>query len=267
MSCPSWLQHPLKGLLLDIYGVLINSTDAGPKLIDGSLDAVQRLKSASIPLRFCTNESQLSQEKVVERLRSLGFPVEAHEVFSPIPAVKNILHKRNLRPYTILHDNARDVFNEFDHANPNCVVIGDAGKNFTYDALNEAFHVLMNHPVLITMGYGKFYKENDQLVLDVGAFSKALEFSCNVTPTIVGKPSEDYFKTALNDMGVTPSEGMMIGDDIVGDVGGAQNCGMRGVQVRTGKYRSTDEPHLTVKPDGYVDNLKEAVDLILKYQH
>jgi phospholysine phosphohistidine inorganic pyrophosphate phosphatase len=29
----------------------------------------------------------------------------------------------------------------------------------------------------------------------------------------------------------------MIGDDIMSDVGGAQACGMRGVQVRTGKYR------------------------------
>ena len=30
----------------------------------------------------------------------------------------------------------------------------------------------------------------------------------------------------------------MIGDDIVGDVGGAQKCGMRALQVRTGKFRS-----------------------------
>lgn len=30
----------------------------------------------------------------------------------------------------------------------------------------------------------------------------------------------------------------MIGDDIVNDVGGAQHCGMRALQVRTGKYRS-----------------------------
>lgn len=29
----------------------------------------------------------------------------------------------------------------------------------------------------------------------------------------------------------------MIGDDIISDVGGAQACGIRGVQVRTGKYR------------------------------
>lgn len=30
---------------------------------------------------------------------------------------------------------------------------------------------------------------------------------------------------------------LMIGDDLVNDVGGAQHCGIRGVQVRTGKYR------------------------------
>lgn len=29
----------------------------------------------------------------------------------------------------------------------------------------------------------------------------------------------------------------MVGDDIVSDVGGAQACGIRGIQVRTGKYR------------------------------
>jgi len=31
----------------------------------------------------------------------------------------------------------------------------------------------------------------------------------------------------------------MVGDDIVSDIGGAQACGIRGIQVRTGKYRFT----------------------------
>ena len=30
---------------------------------------------------------------------------------------------------------------------------------------------------------------------------------------------------------------IMIGDDVVSDVGGAQSCGLAGVLVRTGKYR------------------------------
>lgn len=34
------------------------------------------------------------------------------------------------------------------------------------------------------------------------------------------------------------TQALMIGDDLVNDVGGAQHCGIKGVQVRTGKYRS-----------------------------
>ena len=55
----------------------------------------------------------------------------------------------------------------------------------------------------------------------------------------------------------------MVGDDIVSDVGGGQAAGIRGVQVRTGKFRPTDENHPIVKPDLIVDNLKGLVDILL----
>ncbi len=32
-------------------------------------------------------------------------------------------------------------------------------------------------------------------------------------------------------------QALMVGDDVVNDIGGAQACGLKGVQVRTGKYR------------------------------
>lgn len=39
-----------------------------------------------------------------------------------------------------------------------------------------------------------------------------------------------------------PGQALMIGDDLVNDVGGAQRCGIKGVQVRTGKYRLVNVP-------------------------
>ncbi|XP_041125354.1 phospholysine phosphohistidine inorganic pyrophosphate phosphatase-like [Polyodon spathula] len=60
-------------------------------------------------------------------------------------------------------------------------------------------------------------------------------------------------------------QAIMIGDDLVNDVGGAQQCRMKALQVRMGKYRPSDEKHPTVKADGYVNNLAEAVDRILKH--
>lgn len=264
-SKPRWLQSLVKGVLLDITGVLYNTSSDGTHVITGSLQAIQRLKDSSIPVRLCTNESQLSREKISERLTSLGFPVKLEEVFSPIPAAKKILRQQNQRPYLIVHKNAVDAFNDIVQENPNCVLIGDAGDNFSYENLDKAFRVLQKTPVLYTMGYGKFYKENDVLVLDVGPYSKLLEFATGVTPVIIGKPSTDYFNVAVKDMGLNPSEVVMVGDDIIGDVKGAMDCGIRGIQVRTGKYRACDEPHPSVTPDAYVDNLAQAVDMIIQH--
>lgn len=55
----------------------------------------------------------------------------------------------------------------------------------------------------------------------------------------------------------------MIGDDVESDVGGAQACGLRGVLVKTGKFRPGDECHPTIKPDAVVINLYQAVELVL----
>ena len=149
---------------------------------------------------------------------------------------------------------------------PNCVVMGDATTNFTYEAMNAAFSVLLRHPTLFSMGMGKYYKHGTGLVLDVGCFTKALEYASGVAPVVVGKPSGEYFGAAVRDLGLDGGEVVMVGDDIVSDVGGAQACGLRGIQVRTGKFRAArDEPHAVVKPDGYVDNLKEFVDLLVEF--
>jgi len=42
-------------------------------------------------------------------------------------------------------------------------------------------------------------------------------------------------------VGLLLFQAVMIGDDIVSDIGGAQASGIRGVQVRSGKYRFTIE--------------------------
>jgi phospholysine phosphohistidine inorganic pyrophosphate phosphatase len=42
---------------------------------------------------------------------------------------------------------------------------------------------------------------------------------------------------------------VMVGDDIEADIGGAQNAGLRAIQVETGKYTPRDRQHPTVRPD------------------
>ncbi|XP_043912538.1 phospholysine phosphohistidine inorganic pyrophosphate phosphatase [Protopterus annectens] len=263
-----WLDSvkSVKGILLDVCGVLYDCGGDGI-VIPGSVEAVTRIKKAGLKLRFCTNESQATREKFITKLNLVGYDISAEEIFAPGPAVCQILKERGLRPHLLVHDGLLPEFEQIDQSNPNCVVIGDAADNFSYENLNNAFRHLieMEKPVLISLGKGRYYKERDGLNLDVGVYMKALEYACDIQGEVVGKPAKAFFMAALADMGVEPHEALMIGDDIVNDVGGAQQCGMKALQVRTGKYRPCDECHPEVKADGYVNNLAEAVTLILEH--
>ncbi|XP_034787544.1 phospholysine phosphohistidine inorganic pyrophosphate phosphatase isoform X2 [Pan paniscus] len=194
----------VRGVLLDISGVLYDSGAGGGTAIAGSVEAVARLKRSRLKVRFCTNESQKSRAELVGQLRRLGFDISEGEVTSPAPAACQILKERGLRPYLLIHDGVRSEFDQIDTSNPNCVVIADAGESFSYQNMNNAFQVLMEleKPVLISLGKGRYYKETSGLMLDVGPYMKALEYACGIKAEVVGKPSPEFFKSALQAIGV-----------------------------------------------------------------
>ncbi|XP_051959343.1 LOW QUALITY PROTEIN: phospholysine phosphohistidine inorganic pyrophosphate phosphatase [Xyrauchen texanus] len=255
----------VKGVILDMCGVLYDSGEGGGHPIHGSVQAVKRLMDSGLIVRFCTNETQNTREKFVQKLQRMGFDINVSHVFSPAPALIHILRERGLKPHLLVHDDLLPEFDAVDGSSANCVVIGDAAENFSYHNLNEAFRVLigLEKPLLFSLGRGRYYKETDGLKLDVGVFMKALEYACDIEAEVVGKPAPGFFQSVLSDMKLQPHEVVMIGDDLVNDVGGAQFCGMKGVQVRTGKFRPSDDNHPHVKADACADNLAAAVDAIL----
>ena len=63
----------IKGVLLDITGVLVEGTSEGPRAIPGSVEAVENLQKAGIQVRFVTNETQCTRQKLVEKLHRVGY--------------------------------------------------------------------------------------------------------------------------------------------------------------------------------------------------
>ena len=88
--------------------------------------------------------------------------------------------------------------------------------------------------------------------LDAGAFVAGLEYAAGIEATVLGKPSPEYFGAALEAIDADPELTWMVGDDIEGDVVGAQQHGMRTVLVRTGKFRPDELEDSGVIPDGIV---------------
>ena len=94
-------------------------------------------------------------------------------------------------------------------------------------------------------------------MLSTGPFVAALEYATGKKAELMGKPSLEFFQMALKDMGSSPDQAAMIGDDILTDVAGAQKLGMQGILVKTGKYREDLAKSSGVKPDLVLESLAD----------
>lgn len=83
----------------------------------------------------------------------------------------------------------------------------------------------------------------DLLLNDLDYFGISHYFSSLVASCDVGfmKPNPALFRRALDDLGVSPEEALLVGDDPRADVEGALAAGMRAIWVRRPPTR-TDEP-------------------------
>ena len=245
----------IKAILFDLSGVLYN----GDQVIDGAVDAIERVQRSSLAIRFITNTSQKPRQRILSDLRQLGFAINDEQVYTATDIACQWLKENNLRPYCLVHKNIVDEFADLEQHNPAAVLIGDAAEDFTFANLNKAFQLCMDGAVLAGIGYNRYYRKGDELHLDAGPFIRAIEFAADVRARILGKPSETFFQQVLATTGVRAKEAFMIGDDVFGDVQGALDAGLQACLVRTGKYQSGDEDKVQGEFK-VLDSVVEAVE-------
>ncbi|RAH36524.1 TIGR01458 family HAD-type hydrolase [Halomonas sp. SL1] len=227
----------LKAVLLDISGVLHEDGRALP----GAVEAVARLQARELALRFVTNTSRKTSERVHAELRELGFAVAPEQVFTAPAAIRAHLLAHELRPYLLIHPDLEPEFAGLDTADPDAVVLGDAAERLDYRHLDAAFGLLQRGAPLLTVGTNRYFRQGGELHLDAGPFVRALEYAAEIEATVLGKPAAGFFRAVLEDAGVEPHEALMVGDDVECDVAAALELGLEACLVRSGKYRDGDE--------------------------
>jgi HAD superfamily hydrolase (TIGR01458 family) len=249
----------ITGVLLDLGGVVF----VGDEPIPGALDAIGRLRSNGIAVRFITNTTRLSLPQLLEKLRGLGVAATAEELFMPAIAARRYMRERNLTPHLLVHPNLIEDFAPLSRG-IGAVVVGDAGESFTYANLNSAYRLLNAGAEFLALANNRSFRDFDgELSLDAGPFVTALEYATSRTATLLGKPSARFFREALASMGRSALEVAMIGDDVEADVAGAMAIGLAGILVRTGKYAAGDELKIRPPPTGVVADLSAAASWVL----
>lgn len=200
-----------------------------------------------------------------KKINALGFSISADFVISA-PQATLLYLKGQHDPVCrlLLAEDIKKDFKEFCQSNKSAdyIVIGDIGDTWSYPLLNEVFNCLMNSAKLIAIHKNRFCQTEHGLQMNIGGFIDGLEYESSVKAMIIGKPSPDFFRVALHDMGLEPDEIAIVEDDIDVDVGGGQQAGLKGMLVKTGKYRQRYAEASAVKPGFTLDSIADLPELL-----
>lgn len=253
----------IDGVLLDIDGVLSISWRPLP----GAVETLDLLRSKGIPFGLITNTTTKTRADLAATLRAAGFDVRDDEVHTAVVATARYL--RTNHPGAgcfVLSDG--DAIGDLvdvelvDVEEADVIVVGGACEDFTYPVLNRIFGRLMGGATLIAMHRNLYWRTTEGLQLDAGAYIAGLEEATGRTAVICGKPTAPYFDAALEMLGVSRDRAVMVGDDIVNDVRGAQVLGIRGVLVKTGKFLPEDFGKVREPPDHVLDSIADLSRLL-----
>lgn len=248
----------IEAVLFDLSGVLYID-DA---VLPGALESIGKLNKTGIPTRYVTNTTRSPRKAILRKLENMGFNISGDDLFTAPIATYTYLSANNLSPFLLVHPDLEQDFADLVSGKPNAVVLGDAAQGFSYDNLNKAFRLLMEGAPLIAMGKNQYFREANELSLDMGPFVAALEFAANIEAIITGKPAKAFFDTAVSSLGCQSKNVVVIGDDVKSDVIGGLESGLQGILVKTGKYQPGDEDQL--QGQGLcVEDISAAVDWIL----
>lgn len=257
------LPTPPAALLLDIDGVLY----VGEEPLPGAIESLERLRDLAGGVRLVTNTTSKSRRAITGHLRALEFDVAEEEVLTPAALAVAYCRRRGYaRVSLMVGDSLHEDLGELEAAGEgepaDAVILGDLGSGFTAETLNAAFRRLMDGAELIALQHNRYWLRADGLALDVGAYAAALEYASGVESIVVGKPSREFFRAALEDLGADPATAVMVGDDIEGDVGGGLDAGIASILVRTGKFREEAVAASGIVPSATVDSIADVPALI-----
>ena len=250
--------------LLDMDGTLYLGDDVFP----GAVDFIHTLAETGRQYIYLTNNSSRAGTDYITRLRRLGFPCEAENVFpsgmaaarylnqhyagKPVYLVGTQAFRRELLSYGIplVEEGAEIVVAGFD-------------TELVYEKLDKAVHFLRRGAAFIAANPDWVCPMPAGEVLpDCGSICALLTAASGVKPTYIGKPNRNMVDVISAQTGVPNAQICCVGDRLYTDIAVAVNAGAQSVLVMSGE---TDEAILKasdVQPKYVLRDVAELAQIL-----
>lgn len=254
---------------IDVQGTLIEDNSKQP--IRGAVAFIDHLNTSNIPYMVITNSTKYASDEFLAYLHSIGLEIPKDHYLDPLMVLE-----RHIKPNEKIAAYGSKAFLDvlasmgytLDYAQPDVVLIA-IKEDFSSHEYAQMIAFILSGARLVGMHETSLYAKNNKRYPGVGAVLKMLEFATSCPYTVVGKPSKPFFDEALIRMSkqhesVRFEDIRIISDDMSGDLIGAQELGMKGLFVLSGKYRNRDEilPKLSLQQQPYAvyEDMQEVLE-------
>jgi HAD superfamily hydrolase (TIGR01458 family) len=250
-----------KAFIIDLEGTLVS----GGTPLPGSTALINILNSNNVPYCVITNTVSKTVEQMEENLRNNGVNILQGRLINPITVLNYFIMENDITSYYFVGPESLKKLitksNIFEKI-PEYIIFCDFENiDCNYEALNKIFQYIKDGSKMIATSYSDYYISKNEYKMDTGIFVKMYETLSNKKAVIMGKPSPMIYKMALNKLKIKPNDAIAIGDDILTDMAGGKEFGIKTILVKTGKYIEGDENK--IKPDKVINNLKEIIELFM----
>ena len=258
--------------LLDMDGTLY----LGDDVFDGAVDFIHSISETGRNYIYLTNNSSRAGVDYITRLRKLGFPCEAENVFTSGMATGEFLNQqypgakvylagtkafyRELKSYGIDLVNDENGHTDVDTVD---VVVQGFDTELVYEKLDLACHFLRRG--------AKFIAANpdwvcpmpaDEVLPDCGSICALLTAASGVKPEYIGKPNRNMIDVVSKMTGVPNENICAVGDRLYTDIAVAANAGSVSVCVLSGESSEQDIAESEVKPDYVLKDVAEIAKIL-----
>jgi len=240
-----------KGLLIDMDGVLYR----GRTDIPGADRLVAFLRRQGIPFLLLTNNSSLTPEQYVAKLRGMDIEVHAHEVLTSAQATARYLAQREpqgARVYMIGREGLRQALVQqgftLVEEGADYVAVGWDWE-LTFSQLKHATLLIRAGAQFIGTNPDRSYPSEEGMIPGNGAILAALEAATDVQPLVIGKPEPTIFRLALLQLDLDPQGVAVLGDRLETDVLGGKRMGLSTLLVLSGVTDKEMLAQSSIQPD------------------
>ena len=258
--------------LFDMDGTLY----LGDEVYAGAIELMHALPDLGKKYIYLTNNSSRAGEDYITRLRRLGFPCEAENVFTSGMATGLYLNQRypgasvylagtkafyrELTSYGV-----KLVNDELGHteAEDVDVVVQGFDTELVYEKLDRAVHYLRRGSVFIAANPDWVCPmPRGEVLPDCGSICALLTASSGVKPEFIGKPNRNMIDVIAAMTGIPNEKICAVGDRLYTDIAVAQNAGSVSVLVLSGETSQEMVDAAERQPDYILPSVKELHEVL-----